>query len=612
MFDCPSLLPEELTSLPPGPELARVLASVDVSSLTSADLYILSSVRASQIAFEESQLLAVMLEAAYAERAEALRRKANPRGSLPSGPVRAADLDEFSGDQLAFMLNRARVTAHAQLLLARDLVERIPVVFTALRSGRIDLARARAFSDGLSGLGDERARAIADKLILKAEGWTPGILRERLRYHVLKADPSLAREKYEWSVADRKVFLQPYADGTAQVGGVNLPPHLASAAYDRIDRMARAAKSAGDQRTLPQLRADAYLDVLSGRPFLLSPRLDELTAAADEAARNLGLSTDDPSDLAGTQPPPPACPRPGTTTSKTTKASQTDVGDDPGLSDGDSSGGDVGGGVEPIGFATFGPDAPPELDPDPTERWHGPDAAGEPPPRTPHRDVQQTQSEHPTPEPEQVVPVASDDPRMCVCGGVRPAPRRGVVDLHLELSTLMCLNDNPGVIPGYGPVIAEIARKVAHDQETHPAWMYSITDEDGNLLHHGPIRRRPNATETAFVKARDRKCRAPGCRRPARNRDRDHRQEWANGGPSHRANICTLCPHHHRLRHERGFVIHNISAHTVMWDAPNGLHYIVLPDATLIPFDTDEPRPTQAEIDEAFGYPPLEDAYGRS
>jgi hypothetical protein len=292
------LLPEELTSLPPGPELARVLASVDVSSLTSADLYILSSVRASQIAFEESQLLAVMLEAAYAERAEALRRKANPRGSLPSGPVRAADLDEFSGDQLAFMLNRARVTAHAQLLLARDLVERIPVVFTALRSGRIDLARARAFSDGLSGLGDERARAIADKLILKAEGWTPGILRERLTYHVLKADPSLARKKYEWSVADRKVFLQPYADGTAQVGGVNLPPHLASAAYDRIDRMARAAKSAGDQRTLPQLRADAYLDVLSGRPFLLSPRLDELTAAADEAARNLGLSTDDPSDLA--------------------------------------------------------------------------------------------------------------------------------------------------------------------------------------------------------------------------------------------------------------------------------------------------------------------------
>ena len=224
MFDQPSLLPEGLASLPPGPELGRVLASVDLSALTSADLYVLSSVRAGQVAFEESQLLAVMLEAAYAERAEALARKTNPRGPLPSVPVRATDLDEFSGDQLAFTLTRARVTAHAQLLMARDLMERIPVVFTALRSGRIDLVRARVFSDALSGLGDEQARAVADKLILKAEGWTPGILRERLRYHVLKADPSLARKRYEWSVADRKVFLQPYADGTAEIGGVNLPP----------------------------------------------------------------------------------------------------------------------------------------------------------------------------------------------------------------------------------------------------------------------------------------------------------------------------------------------------------------------------------------------------
>ena len=47
-----------------------------------------------------------------------------------------------------------------------------------------------------------------------------------------------------------------------------------------------------------------------------------------------------------------------------------------------------------------------------------------------------------------------------------------------------------------------------------------------------------------------------------------------------------------------------------MWDAPNGLHYIVFPDATLIPLHNDE-RPTQAEIDELYANEPLEDAYGR-
>ncbi len=200
---------------------------------------------------------------------------------------------------------------------------------------------------------------------------------------------------------------------------------------------------------------------------------------------------------------------------------------------------------------------------------------------------------------------------MCVCGGVQPAARRGFVDLHLQLSTLMCLNDNPGIIPGYGPIIAEIARQVAHDQETNPAWMYSITDENGNLLHHGPIRRRPNATEKAFIKARDKTCRAPGCRKPAMNCDDDHQQEWANNGPSHRGNLCVLCRHHHRLRHERGFVIHNISAGTGMWEAPNGMFYIVLPDATLLPVEGHQPGPPPGYVNEAFGNPPLEDAYGR-
>src|SRR5260221_12596178 len=154
MFDQPSLLPEGLASLPPGPELGRALASVDLSALTSADLYVLASVRASQVAFEESQLLAVMLEAAYAERAEALARKANPRGaSVPSGPVRATDLDEFSGEQLAFTLNRASVTAQTQLWMGKDLIERVPMGFTALRGGRVDGGRGPGVSQRPSGVG---------------------------------------------------------------------------------------------------------------------------------------------------------------------------------------------------------------------------------------------------------------------------------------------------------------------------------------------------------------------------------------------------------------------------------------------------------------------------
>jgi len=175
-----------------------------------------------------------------------------------------------------------------------------------------------------------------------------------------------------------------------------------------------------------------------------------------------------------------------------------------------------------------------------------------------------------------------DQPHLCACGGVQPAARRGVVDLQVSLTTLMCLNDDPALFPGWGPVLADIARQVAFDQEANPLWRWSVTDEHGNLLHHGHTQRRPTAVEKAFVKARDRTCRAPGCRRPAMRCDDDHRLEYAKGGPSHRANLCVLCRHHHRLRHERGFIVHQIQPGVYLWEAPNGRLYMATPDGDLI------------------------------
>jgi hypothetical protein len=187
-----------------------------------------------------------------------------------------------------------------------------------------------------------------------------------------------------------------------------------------------------------------------------------------------------------------------------------------------------------------------------------------------------------------------------------------VVDIQVPLSTLMSLDDDPGIIPGWGPVLAEIARQVAYDQETNPAWKFSVTDPDGNLLHHGHIRRRPNATEAAFVKARDGSCCAPGCRQPATTCNLDHCQEWTNNGPSHRGNLEAACRHHHRLRHEHGFRIHHIHGGTYIWEAPNGMLYRVLPDASLMfPVHSGEPGPPHGYVNQYFPDEPLEDAYGR-
>ena len=182
----------------------------------------------------------------------------------------------------------------------------------------------------------------------------------------------------------------------------------------------------------------------------------------------------------------------------------------------------------------------------------------------------------------------------CECGGVRAGDRRGSVELVVKLSTLAALDDDPALIPGWGSVIADIARQVATDQRHQPAWKFSVTDDEGMLLSHGHTNRRPTATEHSFVAARDQLCQAPGCRRPARTCDQDHRIEHHDHGPSHRGNLMVACKSHHVLRHLPGYAITEIAPGRYQWTTPNGLTYTTGPDHVLrLTADLDNPDPRE-------------------
>src|SRR5205814_6210870 len=51
-----------------------------------------------------------------------------------------------------------------------------------------------------------------------------------------------------------------------------------------------------------------------------------------------------------------------------------------------------------------------------------------------------------------------------------------------------------------------------------------------------------------FLEARDRTCIFPGCGRPARKTDKDHRIPWPEGATDADNGEC-LCRHHHRAKH---------------------------------------------------------------
>jgi hypothetical protein len=124
--------------------------------------------------------------------------------------------------------------------------------------------------------------------------------------------------------------------------------------------------------------------------------------------------------------------------------------------------------------------------------------------------------------------------RACTCVRVDPGERRSTIELQLTPATLTELIDNPELAAGYEAVIKDIAAQVAEDQRANPPGKWSEVDDDGNLKHHGHTGRMPDATEAAFIRARDRSCRTPGCMVPARRCELDHRIEHANGGPSNR------------------------------------------------------------------------------
>lgn len=154
---------------------------------------------------------------------------------------------------------------------------------------------------------------------------------------------------------------------------------------------------------------------------------------------------------------------------------------------------------------------------------------------------------------------------------------RAAVDIRVDLTTLLGLSESAAEIPGWGPVSAEVARRVV-DEQHDALWSFAVTgDDDQNLVWSGVTRRRPTAAQSRHVQARDSTCVFPGCRIPARSSDLDHRVSHPEGGPTHTANLAPLCRHDHRLKHEGGWKLTRAADGTYNWTSRLGQKYVTYP-----------------------------------
>ena len=84
------------------------------------------------------------------------------------------------------------------------------------------------------------------------------------------------------------------------------------------------------------------------------------------------------------------------------------------------------------------------------------------------------------------------------------------------------------------------------------SWM--THGDAGAILALGRRRRRPSSAIRRAARERDGcRCRFPGCE--SRRTDLHHIQHWANGGRTDLDNLISLCPWHHKVVHDRGYLI---------------------------------------------------------
>jgi hypothetical protein len=98
------LIPEDLAAVAPGPELARVLAGIELSRLSGYDCVEVLKARYRRLNHERAQLMAAMVEVGL--------YGIGPDDELP----RRAIPDEFSADEVRAALVLTRRAAHAGVL----------------------------------------------------------------------------------------------------------------------------------------------------------------------------------------------------------------------------------------------------------------------------------------------------------------------------------------------------------------------------------------------------------------------------------------------------------------------------------------------------------------
>jgi hypothetical protein len=146
------------------------------------------------------------------------------------------------------------------------------------------------------------------------------------------------------------------------------------------------------------------------------------------------------------------------------------------------------------------------------------------------------------------------------------------VQIHvtIPMETLIGLTEDPGLLDGYGPIPADMARELA----MHGPWRGILLDEYRRAAALGTHKYRPDAATREFSKVRDGgTCTAPGCNNPIQ--EIDHVTPWPIG-PTRADQLKGLCSWHHHRKHDNYTVTLDADG-TTRWTTPCNRTYATEP-----------------------------------
>ncbi len=495
--------------LDPGPGLAQVLEVVDPARLTDAAL--VEAVAAAERLAAWAHLQAALLAGALSRRGSM-----NPDWNAPV-PTRRG----VAGDELAMRLGWSRPAANRLVRDGQALDNELLLVADAVREGQVDTPKLRVLTDRLADRPGQLAWAVQEAVLPSASTRTPSQLAADVDRAILQVEPEDAAIRLPKAIAARHVcHPRRLPDGMAGLWAV-LPALDAARIDGTLEATARAARAAGDPRTLDQLRADTLTDLATGAALLAGTA--RATGEGDAAPAKRGAPKHSRAALCA---------------------------------------------PEALGADRGAPEAP--------GADHGvPDAA-----RGTCDELEGSAARSEADERGEPLEGAELNPPGRRAPGIRIPKVR--IDVTVALSTLLGLDDEPGELAGLGPIPAEQARALAAGGTWRRLVTDPLT---GAVLDVGRTRYRPPRPIAEHVLARDQVCAAPGCGVPGHRCDLDHTTEYhgtpANGSPvpgtTSAANLGPLSERCHRLKTDGGFTLTQVAPGVFEWRTPAGLGYRVTP-----------------------------------